>query len=182
MEEVMPEALPCAEFRDDGTMTIVYRGLTREDAKRLMSDPKFSAGSWSHAMNDRDRLHAECESLRTQLQEQALQSLSTMGQDDATIADLRTQLAEARAEAEALRADALLKLAHDVEPFKAAELLRRAVANEAALYARSRFRIQPFWGAVRELTSLGSNCSAGLARWAGFDPETGTAMGAKEGE
>lgn len=46
------------------------------------------------------------ESLRTKLQEQALQSLSTMGQDDATIADLRAQLAEARAEAEALRADA----------------------------------------------------------------------------
>lgn len=36
------------------------------------------------------------ESLRTKLQEQALQSLSTMGQDDATIADLRAQLAEAR--------------------------------------------------------------------------------------
>ena len=48
----------------------------------------------------------EIESLRTQLQTQALQSLSTMGQDDATIADLRAQLAEARAEADALRADA----------------------------------------------------------------------------
>lgn len=58
--------------------------------------------AWRRAATERDRLHAECESLRTQLQEQALQSLSTMGQDDATIADLRAQLAEARAEAEAL--------------------------------------------------------------------------------
>ena len=49
------------------------------------------------------RLHAECESLRTKLQTQALQSLSAMGQDDATIADLRAQLAEARAEAEAAK-------------------------------------------------------------------------------
>lgn len=55
----------------------------------------WTFGKLHDAADELESLHAECESLRTQLQEQALQSLSTMGQDDATIADLRAQLAEA---------------------------------------------------------------------------------------
>lgn len=58
--------------------------------------PGWTFGKLHDAADKMESLHAECESLRTQLQEQALQSLSTMGQDDATIADLRAQLAEAR--------------------------------------------------------------------------------------
>ena len=131
-------------------------------------------------------------------------------ESDAEIDSLRTQLAEAQAEAgqwkvqvwelarvlnclpstyvdgnahvqraaERLQAASTIKLAHDVEPFKVAELLRRIIASEAASYQRCRFKKQPFWGAVRDITALGSNCSAGLAKWAGFDPDTGAAISA----
>lgn len=50
--------VPSTVWRYDGVMTVVYKGVTREVAEELMKHPGFSAGSWSHALEDRDRLHA----------------------------------------------------------------------------------------------------------------------------
>lgn len=88
--------------------------------------------------------------------------------------DAALLVAELRAEVERQR----IKLAHDVEPFSVDQLLRRVVMNAAS---RHRASSGPFWVRIKELTALGSNCSAGLARWAGFDPDTG-ARSAASGE
>lgn len=65
-------------------------------------------------------------------------------------------------------------LAPDVGPFEVAGLLRRALGNLSMEFrASKRRRTGIFWGDVRELFGLGSNCAAGLARWAGYDPDTG---------
>ena len=67
----------------------------------------------------------------------------------------------------------MLTLAADVPAFHSADLLRRMVGVLAADHRRKRAKAWPFWSHVREATALGSNCSAGLARWAGFDADTG---------
>lgn len=66
-----------------------------------------------------------------------------------------------------------IKLAHDVEPFDPRDLLRRVVACLAAQYQQHRRPRHVFWAEISSATGLGSNCSAGLAQWAGFDSETG---------
>ena len=80
------------------------------------------------------------------------------------------------AERDALRAELAFEhmtLAHDVKPFKAHELLRRVVTCLASEYRTHKRPRHVFWAEVSSATALGSNCSAGLARWAGFDPDTG---------
>lgn len=99
----------------------------------------------------------------------------------------RAAIEQVGAERDQLRAAARLTLAHDVVPFATTELLRRVLTKLATDHVRNRSRPLPFWSYVKEATSLGSNCSAGLARWAGFDPDTGqridppTATGKKGG-
>lgn len=84
--------------------------------------------------------------------------------------------ANLKAEIDALRKAQVITLAHDVEPFTPSELLRRAIVSAAHKYAAKRKQSLPFWSHVKELTSLGSNCSAGLARWAGYHPDPGTEL------
>ncbi|MFM2053918.1 MAG: hypothetical protein RL456_1955 [Pseudomonadota bacterium] len=73
-----------------------------------------------------------------------------------------------------LIATEILTLAPDVKPFKASDLVRRAVRNLDGRRSPARRRTA-FWADVSYHFGLGSNCSAGLARWAGLDPETGQA-------
>lgn len=65
-----------------------------------------------------------------------------------------------------------LTLAHDVRPFTASSVLRRFVNVLAAEYRRKRRPPVPFWSCISDATALGSNCSAGLAKWAGLDADT----------
>ncbi|USE79526.1 hypothetical protein NDR89_23325 [Cupriavidus gilardii] len=44
--------------------TAVFLGVTRDEAKAIVEHPKWSAGSWSHAIYDRDEARAELERAR----------------------------------------------------------------------------------------------------------------------
>ena len=64
---------------------------------------------------------------------------------------------------------------YQVDPEK---LLRLVVANLAAQLARRRrWRGEPLWSRVGQLTGLGSTYAAALCRWAGYDPQTGRKLG-----
>jgi hypothetical protein len=69
-----------------------------------------------------------------------------------------------------------LTLAGDAPPFTAANLLRRFVNVLASEYRRKRRPAVPFWSCISDATALGSNCSAGLATWAGLDADTATEL------
>lgn len=61
MSANQPKA-PEPEFLDDGTLTVVYRGIASGDeAGAVIKHPKMVASSWSHAMNDRDRFLVEAQ-------------------------------------------------------------------------------------------------------------------------
>jgi hypothetical protein len=44
--------------------TAVFLGLTAEEASEIVNHPKWSAGSWSHALDDRDAARATRDELR----------------------------------------------------------------------------------------------------------------------
>lgn len=79
------------------------------------------------------------------------------------------------------RAAASITLAHDGHPVAVADVLRRSIAGLAYDYtSRKRRPSRPFWAFVKDVTAYGSNYSAGLAKWAGFDPDTAAAIRATE--
>jgi ribosomal protein S27AE len=48
----------------DKVFTAVFRNVTTDEAREIGQHPKWSAGSWSHALDDRDAARAELERLR----------------------------------------------------------------------------------------------------------------------
>lgn len=52
------------ESRKGKYLTVVYRDIQPGDeARELIIHPKMAASSWSHALHDRDRFHAQVEAL-----------------------------------------------------------------------------------------------------------------------
>lgn len=45
-------------FSETRPFTAVFRGLTPDEAGEIVNHPKWSAGSWSHALDDRDAARA----------------------------------------------------------------------------------------------------------------------------
>jgi hypothetical protein len=45
-------------FSETRPFTAVFRGLTADEAGEIVNHPKWSAGSWSHALDDRDAARA----------------------------------------------------------------------------------------------------------------------------
>lgn len=85
----------------------------------------------------------------------------------ATAAELR----RLHAECEALRAETIVVI--DGHQIRLAEVLRRIIRGIDVKRGRM------LWAAVHELTAHGSTVSAGLCRWAGLDPNTGTELAAR---
>lgn len=93
--------------------------------------------------------------------------------EDEAVAEIDREIEELRAKWHDARDTGRVKLASDVPPFLFQDLLRRVVAILASDHVRRKRRDPPFWSRVSDATALGSTCAAGLARWAGFDPDTG---------
>lgn len=156
----------------------------------------LSLNQWaSSAAAELRRLHAECEALRNeaaklrgwfdceaqargllQRRVNALEAEREELQQDAKVLEneterIRRHNEQCTVECEALRAETIVVI--DGHQIRLAEVLRRIIRGIEVKRGRM------LWAAVHELTAHGSTVSAGLCRWAGLDPYTGTELAAR---